>query len=869
MSDIKDTLSEIIKKRNAKAGQKKMLAEELRRKKEALIQSSEALDRFANLDRKGQEWMCGSGETAEKLEEARSAVKECLAAYDKAIESLEKLEIRFKRKTIDLVAIGKIGAGKSKFLQSASGLDDNCIPSFSGTSCTGVTSVIENIEETGRTEAHFVFKTETEVIDTINREIESLKNEIDKISPAIEWTEEIKKVKSLDADEIRQPFQILHKKAIEIHNKNEKKLSGIQATEASKKISKKMEEYTQNEKRAEWYPYIEKPKSDNSESEKSKSESPESEMESLKLMGLKAYQGEDGKYRYVLSDQEEIKQFVSKHGGEKENGQEYHRYIAVKEAVIKTHITGIDARIRLVDTVGIGDPDADTVSRMENAVENESDGVIYISSSRNRTELDATEQELLQKLRQLFRKYSSQGARYWMSFVQNYIQFKNGGNDRSHLETFLKELEKTYGVDEDDLFGKKGIRYRKVVDVGSKSEVNDMLREFLGRISDKLGFIDERFETESNSLCRKAVAEERRLKGLLDHIHINTPKKLSQNNIYRMVNDRLGNLGEDLKKYRLQIVEDGKSEKEGLSFLRQRIEIVRRLKDGEEPEGIHINLNEMVETSCKENNYIADARLEAIKLLKKSVRKIATFPSEKQQEKAAEYKRKVADYFVNCLGIDLDRIREDKDASLNPGEPGFLRELGEILFDGIYDAEELKEIFDSMARFRLDEMNVLTKTLFYHHAEKCLTDEPYKEQQEQDAQSENVMTEHSAVKRDMMSEWKKMRKEEKKDEHILEKDRDKLLEELQNKLDDFICSVEKDTGNETYLVNYYDQMNEELYNFMQLLNKEYRERWHMVLEEMKERNYLIEDSENIEKWQNVENVSGSVSRCLSEIQQIL
>lgn len=856
MSDIKDTLSEIIKKRNAKAGQKKMQAEELKRKKEALIQSLEALDRFANLDRKGQEWMCGSGETAEKLEEARSAVKECLSAYDKAIESLEKLEIRFKRKTIDLVAIGKIGAGKSKFLQSASGLDDNCIPSLNGYSCTGVTSVIENIEDTGRTEAHFVFKTKTEVIETINREIENLKNELDRISPTTKWTEKISAVNSLEAEEIRKPFQILNKRATEIKEKNTGELSEIQARQASEKILNKMEEYTQNEKRSEWLPYI---------------GGSESESGNLKLKGLEVYQGEDGKYRYVLSDQEEIKLFVSKHGNAKENFQEYHRYIAVKESVIKTHITGIDARIRLVDTVGIGDPDADTVSRMENAVRNESDGVIYISSGRNRTDLDATEQELLHKLRQLFREHSSEGARYWMTFVQNYIKNEGEENDRSHLVKFLKDLEKTYGSNEDDLLGEKGIRYRKVVDVGSESEVNDMLREFLEQISDKLGFIDERFETESNSLCRKAAAEERRLKGLLSHIYINTPKKLSQNNIYRMVNDRLRDLGENLKKYRLKIVKEGKSEEAGSSFLRQRMEIVRRLKDGEEQEGIHINLKDMVDMSCKENNYIADARLEAIKLLKKSVRKIATLPSEKQQEKAAEYKDQVADYFVNSLRIDLEKIREDKDVPLNPAEPGFLRELGGILFDGIYDAEELKEIFDSMAQFRLDEMNVLTKTLFYHHAEKCLTDEPYKDQQEQGgpSESESVKTEHTDVRRAMLSEWKKQHQEETKEEHILEKDRRKLLEELRSKLDHFISSVEEDTGEETYLVNDYDQMNEELYNFMQLLNKEYRERWHMVLEEMKEHKYLIEDSENKEKWQNVENVSGSVSRCLSEIQQIL
>lgn len=856
MSNIKDTLSEIIEKRNAKAGQKKTQADELIRKKEALLQSVNLFNKFAQLDAEEQEWMCGSKEMAEKLKDSRSAVEKCIKAYDEAIESLHKLEIRFKRKTIDLAAIGKIGAGKSMFLQSASGLDDNCIPSLPGASCTGVTSIIENIEETGKTEAHFVFKTETEVIDTINREIESLKNELERIYPIGELGEEIQKVNSLKEDEIRQPFQVLSRRAEEISEKNKETLLETQASMIANKIMKKMEEYTQEEKRKEWFPYI---------------GSSESEMRSPESMGLEVYQdeGKNKKYIYVLSDPEKIKLFVSKHGNSAENYQEYHRYIAVKEAVIKTHITGSDARIRLMDTVGIGDPDADTVSRMESAVRYESDGVIYISPSRDRTELDATEQELLQKLRQLFREYRSEGAEYWISFVQNYEENRKKEFDRTHLIMFLKELEKTYGSNPDDLFGKNGIRYRKVVDVSSKSEVNDMLQGFLKQISDNLNSIDERFENHSNSLCRKAAAEERRLKGLLDNIHINTPKKLSQNHIYRMVNDRLGDLGENLKKYRLQIVKEGKSENTESSFLRQRIEIVRRLKDGEEQGVVHISLNEMVDLSCKENNYIADARLEAIKLLKKSVRKIATLPSETQQEKAAAYKSQVADYLVKSLRIDLDRIREDKAVSLDPDEPDFFRELGGIIFDGIYDAEELKEIFDSMAQFRLDEMNVLTKTLFYHHAEKCLTDEPYKEQQKQDGQSEGIKTEHAPVKQDMMTEWKKMHQEEKREEHISESDRNKLLEELRNKLNCFIRSVEKDTGEETYLVDYYDQMNEELYNFMQLLNKEYRERWHMILEEMKEQKYLTEDLNHKEKWLVVENVSGSVSRCLSEIQQIL
>ena len=62
--------------------------------------------------------------------------------YDDVIE-------RFDKDEINIAVVGAARQGKSKFLQSISGLDDYTIPAFVSNDCTGATSVIKNVPGKG------------------------------------------------------------------------------------------------------------------------------------------------------------------------------------------------------------------------------------------------------------------------------------------------------------------------------------------------------------------------------------------------------------------------------------------------------------------------------------------------------------------------------------------------------------------------------------------------------------------------------------------------------------------------------------------------------------------------------------------------
>ena len=68
------------------------------------------------------------------------------------LKRLEILEKRFGRDTVCIAMIGYEGQGKSTFLQAISGLENEVIPAYSGTSCTGAVSVLLNTDGEFRTE---------------------------------------------------------------------------------------------------------------------------------------------------------------------------------------------------------------------------------------------------------------------------------------------------------------------------------------------------------------------------------------------------------------------------------------------------------------------------------------------------------------------------------------------------------------------------------------------------------------------------------------------------------------------------------------------------------------------------------------------
>lgn len=104
-----------------------------------------------------------------------ASADECITAIDQALDELNLLHRRFGRDTINISVIGRARQGKSRLLQSISGLRDEVIPASNGGDCTGAKSVICNQKDLKEARATVEFYTEYEIIEQIQRYLDELK----------------------------------------------------------------------------------------------------------------------------------------------------------------------------------------------------------------------------------------------------------------------------------------------------------------------------------------------------------------------------------------------------------------------------------------------------------------------------------------------------------------------------------------------------------------------------------------------------------------------------------------------------------------------------------------------------------------------
>lgn len=90
----------------------------------------------------------------------------------KCMAECERLEKRFARETINISVVGRAGQGKSRLLQSISGVENDIIPADTGGDCTGAKSTIANANI--ETYAHIKFYTEQEVVTQVNAYLEKI-----------------------------------------------------------------------------------------------------------------------------------------------------------------------------------------------------------------------------------------------------------------------------------------------------------------------------------------------------------------------------------------------------------------------------------------------------------------------------------------------------------------------------------------------------------------------------------------------------------------------------------------------------------------------------------------------------------------------
>lgn len=88
------------------------------------------------------------------------------------INELEKLKQRFQREALRIAFIGYERQGKSTFLQSMTGLPNEVIPAYNGTSCTGAVSIIHNTDSEFRVDIEFC--SVAEFIDNLKSKLKGL-----------------------------------------------------------------------------------------------------------------------------------------------------------------------------------------------------------------------------------------------------------------------------------------------------------------------------------------------------------------------------------------------------------------------------------------------------------------------------------------------------------------------------------------------------------------------------------------------------------------------------------------------------------------------------------------------------------------------
>ena len=90
-----------------------------------------------------------------------------IVQLQKCSAECDRLEKRFNRDTINISVVGKARQGKSRLLQSISGLPNDIIPADDGGDCTGAKSVITN-SVGADTHASVLFYNEDEILNAVN-----------------------------------------------------------------------------------------------------------------------------------------------------------------------------------------------------------------------------------------------------------------------------------------------------------------------------------------------------------------------------------------------------------------------------------------------------------------------------------------------------------------------------------------------------------------------------------------------------------------------------------------------------------------------------------------------------------------------------
>lgn len=303
---------------------------------------------------------------------------------DIAIDNLSMLQKRFQRESVRIAFIGYERQGKSTFLQSMTGLPNEVIPAYDGTSCTGAVSVIHNQKTQTPFRAEIEFYTVPEFLNNVKAKLEMLMperkfylNSLDDLSTidvsgyvGTDKTEMEKLIKNNIIEHRHTYGPFLGKGVIELSDKDE--------------VMKFVAQYREYTDKAE----IPSDASPNDIKERVKEQNP------------------DGS----------PKQIVWRHM--------YYWYLAVKSVNIYCEFPNQDCgRIEFVDTVGLGPSvNADAVEKeMFRVLREDCDGAIDVFCPANTGgSVPEREERIYNKLME---NLSSRNPQKWISYAINAIPY--------------------------------------------------------------------------------------------------------------------------------------------------------------------------------------------------------------------------------------------------------------------------------------------------------------------------------------------------------------------------------------------------------------------------------------------------------------
>lgn len=349
---------------------------------------------------------------------------------DQMLRKLDEGIKRFERDYISIATVGKERQGKSQFLQSVGDLDNSIIPAYDATSCTGATSIIWNdlTVPRGTVKATITFRQPQELLDIVTPYIRE-------IDPTYldDFPLQFEDVGYINLAQLRVKM--------EAGNAN-------QAT-AEKHLTNIVEHFD----------------------------------EFRDLFGASPL---------TLTDPDLIKTYVAQNNGKdiSDPGVEfYYKYLAVARADIYCPFFTDTGKVRLVDTVGIGDTKFGIEDMMLNTVDKECDAAIVVT--RPISGIQSTDLDLYNSLRD---KFKLRDTSQWLFYLVNHFK---GQNDNT-VEAFHNDIVKA----------KWAVADCRIVDASDQTVVRDhFVMPMLQTLLKNMDAIDGAYLSEIDEMEKEVRVE--------------------------------------------------------------------------------------------------------------------------------------------------------------------------------------------------------------------------------------------------------------------------------------------------------------------------------------------------------------------------